>query len=97
MSRWTVVEDVDILYSAECVVIKDCYKVKDKDMLNILVKFIIDTGYKSKRSIASWEREWKAHKRMYKLGIARSHTRDCDLEEDIKPWLRVIYWLIGVL
>lgn len=89
------IQGAEIKYSERCVVIKDCYRVKDRGMREILEEFKRMTGYKSKRSTRSWIREWKAHKRLYKLGIARSHTKDCDLEEEIKWWLEIVYMLVG--
>lgn len=47
------------------------------------------------RKFDSYVREWKAHNNLYKLGLFKSHTKDVDLEEPIKWYYELIYWLIG--
>ena len=90
------IDEILIEYDAGNVRIVDSYKVKKKeDMLEVLIWFKLKTGFRSRRSMDSWIREWKAHNRMYKLGIYRSHTRDCDLEELEKWHRRLVYWFIG--
>lgn len=89
---------VDILgfqHSDTVVTIYDSYMIPERDMGNILYEFKKTTGYNSKRSIKSWVREWKAHNRLYKLGLFRSHTKDCDLEEHEAWWKLLIYNIIG--
>ena len=90
------IKGVEIQYNKDNVKIIDSYKVKEKDIENILEWFIVRTGYISKRSLSSWIREWKAHNRLYKLGLYRSHTVDCDLEENEKWWRLLVYSIIGI-
>ena len=45
------------------------------------------------RSINSYVREWRGHNRLYKWGIARSHTRDVDLNEN-NNIIEELLWLI---
>lgn len=52
--------------------------------------------YKTNRTLNSYIRETKAHNRLYKLGLFRKHTKDCDLEEDIKTWKEIAYFIIGI-
>lgn len=47
------------------------------------------------RSFDSYVREWKAHNNLYKLGLFKSHTKDVDMEEPIKWYYELIYWIIG--
>lgn len=47
------------------------------------------------RSMISYAREIKAHNRLYKLGLFKSHTKDCDCEENIKKWKENVYKIIG--
>ena len=60
--------------------IEDSYKATD---LNLEVGYIIRERYirhlLTTRSFDSYVREWKAHNRLYKLGLFKSHTKDCDL------------------
>lgn len=78
--------------------IEDSYKVKD---IEEIVGLIIHERYKKflpiTREFESYVREWKAHNRLYKLGLFRSHTKDCDLEEPIKWYHEIIYFILGVI
>ena len=65
-------------------------------MIVILRIFQMKTGYQSKRSLKSWIKEWKAHNRLYKLGLFRSHTVDCDLEENEKLHRLIAYQVLGI-
>lgn len=85
-----------IQYDAGNVRIVDSYKIKEKDMLDILFKFRVVTGYNGKRTIFSWLKEWKVHNRLYKLGLFRSHTADCDLEENEKLHRLIAYEILGI-
>lgn len=91
-----IIKDTLIHYNDAVVTIVDSYKVTYEDeMYDILTKFEYETKYYSKRSISSWIKEWKAHNRLYKLGLFRRHTKDCDLEENEKWWRLLIYEIIG--
>lgn len=73
------------------------------DLCDDLLKFYareirierINTGHKCTRSWKSYYRELKAHKRLYKWGLFKNHTLDCDLEEPIKWYIEAIYWILG--
>lgn len=54
-----------------------------------------EKGFKTNRSFGSYARELKAHIRMYKMHLFRSHTKDTDLEEDIKLWKEIVYFFFG--
>ncbi len=88
---------VTIQYDDEDVRIVDSYKVENsKDMIRILKLFKLKTGYRTKRSLKSWIKEWKAHNRLYKLGLFKSHTKDCDLEENEKIHRLIAYQILGI-
>ena len=53
-------------------------------------------GYPVTRTKASYIAEWKAHNKLYRLGIKRNHTKDVDLEENINKCKDIIYRVIGV-
>lgn len=91
------IKGVEIQYDKSNIKIINSYKIKkEKDMEDILFWFMFKTGYKSKRNILSWIKEWKAHNRLYKLGLYRSHTVDCDFAENEK-WCRLlVYSIIGI-
>lgn len=85
-----------IEYDAGNVRIVDSWKVETEVFMEYILKeFIKETGYESRRSIKSWIREWKAHNRLYRLGLFRSHTKDTDLEENEYWWRLVVYNIIG--
>lgn len=87
---------VEIEYNEENVRIKDSYKIRTKEYMKlILTQFKIRTGFKSKRSIGSWIKEWKSHNRLYRLGLFRKHTVDCDLEENERFHRLIAYEIIG--
>lgn len=87
---------ITIEYDATNVRIKDSYKVRNKEYMRlILTQFRIRIGFESKRSIDSWLKEWKSHNRLYRLGLFRSHTADCDLEENEKLHRLIAYEIIG--
>ena len=90
------IKDVKIRYDKDNVKIVDSYKVKGEDMADVLFWFIFKTGYKSRRDMDSWVREWKTHNRLYKLGLFRSHTKDCDLNENEKWWRLWFYEILGI-
>ena len=88
--------EILIEYDAGNIRIVDSYKTRKKeDMLETLIWFKLKTGFRSRRSIDSWIREWKAHNRLYKLKLFIDHTKDCDLEE-LESWhRRLCYFIIG--
>ena len=91
------INGVKIKYDRKCVSILESYKIKEPmKMLNTLVLFKLKTGYQSRRSFNSWLKEWVAHNRLYKLGLFRSHTKDCDLEENEKWWRLLAYQFLGI-
>ena len=90
------IKNVKINYNSKNVRIVDSYKIQKRcDMAIILRLFKIKTGYRSKRSLKSWIREWKSHNRLYKMELFRSHTKDCDLEEHEKIHRLFVYNLLG--
>ena len=76
--------------------IEDSYLIKD---INLEVGYIIRERYlrhlPQTRKFNSYVREWKAHNNLYKLGLFKSHTKDVDMEEPIKWYYELIYWIIG--
>jgi len=76
--------------------VEDSYLATD---LDLEVGYIIRERYLRRlpqtRSFDSYVREWKAHNNLYKLGLFKSHTKDVDMEEPIKWYYELIYWIIG--
>lgn len=95
--RKVKIAGVEIQYNSQNVRIVNSYEVRNvKDMIIILRLFKIKTDYCSKRNLKSWIKEWKAHNRLYRLGLFRSHTKDCDLEENEKLHRLMAYQILGI-
>ncbi len=91
------IDDITIQYNTVNVRILDSHKIKSvKDMIRILKIFKQKTGYKSKRSLKSWIKEWKSHNRLYNMGLLKEHTVDCDLEENEKLHRLMAYQILGI-
>lgn len=82
------------------VTIYDSYKVMDKNKMNEILYAI-----KSKHpdckvfEVRKWNNlisEWKAHSRLYKWEMFKSHTKDVDLDTDEPLWRRILYAIIGI-
>ena len=50
-----------------------------------------------KRTKNSLKRELAAHNFLYSLGIAKSRTKDCDLNYPLAWYVSAAYWLVGGL
>jgi hypothetical protein len=87
---------IRVKFTNECTTIYECYKVKKvKEFVMYVMNKRYELGYKLNRSIDSYIKELKAHIRLYKLGIARSHTIDADLEENLTKDKGFIWQIIG--
>ena len=91
------IEGLTIKYTKDYITICNSYRIKKKShMIKILIMFLVMSQYQpKKRFITSWVKEWTAHNRLYRLGLFRSHTRDCDLEENEKWYRLLIYEILG--
>ena len=85
--------------SENCTTLWNCYKHTDKE-INDLSKEIINQrnkfNYETTRTWKSYACEIKAHKRLYKLHLFRSHTKDADCEEPISKFKDILFRIIGV-
>ena len=87
---------VNIEYNTANIRILDSYRIQSKQYMEMILNmFVIKTGFKSKRTMKSWLREWITHNRLYKLGLFQEHTKDCDLEEDERIYRLVVYEIVG--
>ncbi len=92
----TKIWGVNIEYDAGNIRILDSYKVHSAAYMQMVLNmFVIKTGFKSKRTMKSWLKEWKTHNRLYRLGLFKSHTKDCDLEENEKTHRLIAYEILG--
>ena len=88
---------MNIEYNKKKTTIYDSYLMKNvsKEVKEI-IKERKEKGYKTNRSLNSYIRETKAHNRLYKLGLFKTHTKNTDLEENIKLWKEIAYFIIGI-
>jgi len=86
-----------IIYSKYNTKIIDGYLEKNiSKKVDEIIEYRKRMKYPVTRTKASYIAEWKAHNRLYRLGIKRSHTKDIDLEERINKYKDIIYRVIGV-
>lgn len=81
------------------VTIVDSNKVPNSDIPRFVkllrIKIKNDTNFKYKRSEESWIKEWRAHNKIYKMGMFRSHTKDVDFDEDESKIRLIAYEIFG--
>lgn len=71
----------------------DSYLVTDrKRMIEYLKQLPLE---KVNRSFKSCLNEWIAHNRLYKLGLFKNHTSDCDLTMNESKFRRMCYWILS--
>lgn len=95
-------QGVDIIYYKDYTTVTNSYLLDDDDIERVATEIAYSRSCKYdwkcdyfRNEEESYIREIKAHNRLYKLGLWKSHTIDTDLEEDIKPIKAFIYWIIG--
>lgn len=85
-----------ITFTKENTHVEDSYKSTDIDLeLCYIIRERYVRGLPQTRTFDSYKREWKAHNRLYKLGLFKSHTKDVDLEEPGKWYLEIIWLILG--
>ena len=89
-----------ITYSEKETKIYDSYLLGSDYLIRKVAEEIATTriikGLPQIRTEKSYINEIKAHNRLYNLGLFRSHTKDTDLEEDIKKWKERIFRIISI-
>lgn len=91
---------LEVVCSKNNINIKNSYTTtKKSDIKNALYKIKNSWAYReagcivfSKRAIKSLTKEWIAHNVLYKLHIARSHTKSVDL--NVERWYRILCYNI---
>ena len=79
--------------------IPNSYQItKKKQMKEILLQIKSEHSkcHVFNRSIKSLCSEWKAHNRLYKLGIEPDRTKSVDLNYPLKWYVELIYNIIGI-
>lgn len=90
---------MQIKVTKNCITVIDCYEDYSKKTIKCYLKNLRETYPEYdifKRSDKSLMREWRAHARLYKLGLYKEHTKDCDMEYPIERKYEIIWNLIGI-
>lgn len=85
-----------ILVTDSCITIIDSYTTADRPLIRSVIEYVkrqAPNNVTKNRSMFSLCNEWIAHSLLYKLGIARSHTCNVDLEYP-QSVLHTIAWTI---
>jgi len=89
-----------VTYSQFNTHIQDSYQIKLRKSMENEVEFIKQARkirkYPVTRTTNSYVREWRGHNRLYHIGLFKSHTKDCDLEENISLWKELIWMVLGI-
>ena len=92
--------DIRVEVSRFCVHIEDSYTVDSRSVMRDVIKDLKNTfsvPVLTNRSTCSMVFEWVAHNNLYKLHIARSHTKDVDLEWPQKWYYSLAWFLLGLI
>ena len=88
--------EIYYIVSKDNIHIENSYAVTDENSIEIflinLKSEISDHIVFQKRTIKSLTKEWIAHNVLYKLHIARSHTKSVDL--NVECWYRILCYNI---
>lgn len=91
---------IDYLASSNNVHIIDSYRYHKRKQINTILDVIFRFEYNSpvfaNRERWSLASEWRAHTRLYKLGLWKSHTKDVDLNWPIKWYEVILYNIFGL-
>lgn len=79
--------------------IEDSYQITRRREMRELLEYLKETNPDSdvwNRRIFHMTCEWKAHNRMYRLGLFKSHTKDVDLNYPQEWYIKVLYFILGI-
>ena len=94
-------DKVNILFYEESTKVTNSYLLSDKEIEEVAnyIEFCRYNLYNWRcihlRNSTSYIYEIKAHNKLYNLGLFISHTIDTDLEEDLSPINKFIYFILG--
>lgn len=90
---------MQIVYSPNNTKVINSYLLSTRKAIKEEVEWIKENRkarhYKVNRTTNSYVREWLGHNRLYKWKIARSHTRDVDLNEKQNLFEKIFWLIIG--
>lgn len=78
------------------ITIENGYLVKDIEIQKVIIQQLLDKyEWFRGRSLKSYVHEWRAHNRLYSLGLFKSRTKDTDLNVHEYWWRRLGYFFLG--
>ena len=89
---------MDVHVTDMCITIFDSYKISKKTFklhLNNLRYTYPQCEALQRRSNCSLSNEWACHNFLYNIRIARSHTKDVDIQWPLTWWEKIVYPLCG--
>ena len=87
-----------IIVSNSCITILDSYTTTDRTLIQSILEYVKSqspNNVTKNRSMFSLCNEWIAHSLLYKLGIARSHTCNVDLEYPQSVLHSIVWTILG--
>lgn len=91
------VRNLVVRVSSNNIKIIDSYKLNNKKEMKSVIEEVLNKTplYHQTRSVKALVREWRSHNILYKLGLFKTHTKDCDLESNEKLHRRFVYFFLG--
>lgn len=87
-----------LVVSDNCITVHDSYETASRSLIKQVLQYVATKAPNNvtrNRSMFSLCNEWIAHTHLYRLGIARSHTRDVDLEYPQSVLHSIAWTIIG--
>lgn len=87
-----------VYYAENNTKIYESYKLTEKSVYywsNTILNTRRTQGLLTTRTAKSYANEIKVHNWLYKKGVFKKRTADCDLEEPIKKPLEILYNFLG--
>lgn len=85
-----------VSYSKNCTTVYNSYLIKDiTKAVDEIINYRLKHNFPVTRAKDSYVSEWKAHNRLYKLGLFKSHTKNVDLEENLSKKNELIWKILG--
>lgn len=98
MTKTLTYKGYSIIITDSCITILDSYTTADRPLIRSILEYVkvqAPNNVTKNRSVFSLCNEWIAHSLLYKLGIARSHTCDVDLEYPQSVLHSIAWTIIG--
>lgn len=101
ITKYKFKDKVNILFYEDSTKVTNSYLLNDKEIEEVAnyISYCRSCKYDWKciylRNEKSYIQEIKAHNRLYKLGLFKSHTIDTDLNEEMTLFEKIAYFILG--